>query len=107
MSDAGSTPGPRPPRRRPKASASARRGVRASGHEPEKAPAARHPARPRATKAEERARRALISGSALLLLGLAMLGVDSSDVGAAMTLIGLAIMSFGVHTFGRLGVDEP
>jgi hypothetical protein len=36
-----------------------------------------------------------------------MVGVDSSDVGAIVTLLGLAIMIFGVHSFGRLGPDEP
>lgn len=66
------------------------------------------PARPATSPhAERRARRALISGSALLLLGLAMVGVDTTDVGAAITLLGLLILIFGIHSYGRLGPDEP
>jgi len=58
-------------------------------------------------RSARRSRRALTFGSALLLLGLAMVGVDSSNEGAVITLIGILIMIYGIHTFGRLGPDEP
>ena len=54
-----------------------------------------------------RPRKALVSGSALLLVGLAMVGVDSSDAGAVVTLLGLLLLIYGIHSFGRLGPDEP
>jgi len=58
-------------------------------------------------RSEPRARRALILGSGLLIFGLAMVGVDTTDVGAGLTLLGLVILIIGIHTFGRLGPDEP
>jgi hypothetical protein len=51
-------------------------------------------------------RRALLAGSSLLLVGLAMVGVDSSTEGAALTLLGILILIYGIHRFGRLGPDE-
>ena len=59
-----------------------------------------------AARREARARRFLISGSALLLLGLGMVGIDTTDVGAGVTLLGLVILIVGIHTFGRLGPEE-
>src|SRR5262249_31751127 len=88
-----------PPRRR-------RRRRPAKTAEPS-APAASKPRVERAAPREPRARRALILGSGLLLFGLAMVGVDTTDTGAALTLLGLVILIFGIHTFGRLGPDEP
>jgi hypothetical protein len=61
----------------------------------------------RLAPAEQKPRRTLIAGSALVLLGLASVGVDSSDVGAGLTLLGTLLMIFGIHTFGRLGPDTP
>src|SRR5712672_374280 len=52
-------------------------------------------------------RRALGWGAALLVLGLAMVGVGAGDEGAVVVLAGLALMVFGIHTFGRLGFDDP
>jgi hypothetical protein len=76
---------------------------------PSTSPKAR--AQPREAREAERRvrrpRRALSAGSALLLVGLAMVGVDSSSEGAVVTLIGLLILIYGIHSFGRLGPDEP
>jgi len=60
-----------------------------------------------AARGAARARRSLISGSVLLLLGLGMVGIDTTDVGAGVTLLGLLILIFGIHSFGRLGPEEP
>jgi hypothetical protein len=55
---------------------------------------------------EQNPRRILVTGSALLLFGLATVGVGSSDAGAAICLIGLVLTIAGIHFFGRLGPDE-
>jgi hypothetical protein len=96
---------PRPKRRKETGAPGDKRGRRPVKSAPGAAP-------PKArlrqdTKETARPRRALISGSALLLLGLAIVGVDSSEVGAGVTLIGLLILIYGIHSFGRLGPDEP
>jgi hypothetical protein len=59
-----------------------------------------------ARRAAERARRALGSGGVLLLLGLAMVGVGEASTGGVVTLAGLVIVIYGIHTFGRLGPDD-
>lgn len=56
--------------------------------------------------AEARARRALGLGAASLLAGVAMVGVDASDGGMVLCLIGLVVMIAGIHTFGRLGPER-
>ena len=71
------------------------------------APLGSKPRADSAARGEHRARRALLLGSGLLLFGLAMVGVDTTEVGAGLTLLGLVILIFGIHTFGRLGPDEP
>ena len=58
-----------------------------------------------AAKAEQRPRNALRAGGTLLLVGLAMVGIDASDAGTAVTLAGLLVLIYGIHTFGRLGPD--
>ena len=35
-----------------------------------------------------------------------MVGIDTTDVGAGVTLLGLVILIVGIHTFGRLGPEE-
>lgn len=57
--------------------------------------------------AEQKPRRTLIAGSALVLLGLASVGVDSSDIGTGLTILGTLLLIVGIHTFGRLGPDTP
>lgn len=62
---------------------------------------------PKVVRVDERSqRRALGAGAGLLLLGLAMVGVGESDAGAGVTLVGLLVVIYGIHTFGRLGPDE-
>jgi hypothetical protein len=51
-------------------------------------------------------RRLLMTSGAILILGLAVVGVSASDAGRWITLAGLLLMIFGVHTFGRLGPDD-
>jgi hypothetical protein len=48
-------------------------------------------------------RRFLVAGGALLPVGLGLVGIESSDVGMAVTLIALIVLLYGVHSFGRLG----
>lgn len=55
--------------------------------------------------AARRARGALGIGGVLLLCGLAMVGIGPSDMGMGVTLAGLVVTIFGIHTFGRLGPD--
>ena len=52
-------------------------------------------------------RRLLMTSSAILILGLAVVGVGASELGRFITLAGLVLMILGVHTFGRLGPDAP
>lgn len=52
-------------------------------------------------------RRSVALGGSLLLIGLAVVGTGHSDAGAAMSLGGLALLVFGVHSFGRSGEDDP
>jgi len=67
----------------------------------------RHTARkPAAGALERRPRRALTWGGALLLFGLAMVGIGSAESGSIVTLLGLGILVYGIHTFGRLGPEE-
>ena len=75
---------------------------------------ARHPGRPARrrgarSEAEARARGALGGGGLLLVAGLALVGVGPSDAGMALTLLALALLIYGIHSFGRLGPerDEP
>lgn len=54
------------------------------------------------------ARRALGGGALLLLVGLGTVGIGPSDTGMALALLALALLIYGIHTFGRLGPDtEP
>jgi hypothetical protein len=52
-----------------------------------------------------RARGALGAGGALVLVGLAMVGIGPSQLGMVVTLLALAMTIYGIHTFGRLGPD--
>jgi hypothetical protein len=58
-----------------------------------------------AAKAEKGPRGALRAGGTLLVVGLAMVGIDASEAGTAVTLIGLLVLIYGIHTFGRLGPE--
>lgn len=48
-------------------------------------------------------RRTIAVGGALLIVGLAMVGVGPSDAGSGVTLIALALLVLGIHRLGRLG----
>ncbi|WP_437500269.1 hypothetical protein [Sorangium sp. So ce1099] len=69
---------------------------------------ARRPARRRGARseAEGRARGALGGGGLLLVAGLALVGVGPSDAGMALTLLALAMLIYGIHSFGRLGPER-
>lgn len=54
---------------------------------------------------EKGPRHALGLGSALLFVGLGMTGIGALDTGAVVTLGGLLLTIFGIHTFGRLGTE--
>jgi hypothetical protein len=54
----------------------------------------------------ESPRRVLLIAGAIVIVGLAVVGVGAGEVGRYITLIGLILMIFGVHTFGRLGPDD-
>ncbi len=61
---------------------------------------------PVVTIAEERsARRALAAGGTLSLVGLMLVGMGPSDAGMVVCLLGLVILIYGIHTFGRLGPE--
>ena len=64
-------------------------------------------AEPEMSSVERRARRALFGGALLLMAGLAVVGIGDSDAGAGMTLVALVVVIYGIHTFGRLGPDDP
>jgi hypothetical protein len=59
--------------------------------------------------AEVRVRKVLVAGGAALVVGVALVGLGPSNVGAALTLGALVTMLYGIHTFGRLGPvgEEP
>jgi hypothetical protein len=69
---------------------------------------ARRPARRggQRSEAERRARRALGGGGLLLLTGLALVGVGPSDAGMGLTVLALALLIYGIHSFGRLGPER-
>ncbi len=52
------------------------------------------------------ARRFLVAGATMLPIGIALAAVGQSDVGALVTLGGLAALISGLHTFGRAGPDK-
>jgi hypothetical protein len=80
-----------------------RRTIDAAEAEAEPAP---RPALVAASPAEQRgARRALAAGATLGIGGLALVGIGPSDAGIALTLAGLLLLIYGIHTFGRLGPE--
>ena len=55
---------------------------------------------------EQKARRALGLGAGTLLAGIALVGIEQSDGGMILCLLGLLTLIYGIHTFGRLGPEE-
>ncbi|MGK3960573.1 hypothetical protein WMF38_46890 [Sorangium sp. So ce118] len=82
--------------------------ARDAGEEREGARRPERPARRRGARseAEGRARGALGGGGLLLVAGLALVGVGPSDAGMALTLLALALLIYGIHSFGRLGPER-
>jgi hypothetical protein len=66
--------------------------------------AARRPADLRGP--EFKPRRAFAIGAASTLVGIALVGVDSSDVGMVLCVAGVLAMIYAIHTFGRLGPES-
>lgn len=66
------------------------------------------PARPEEVEpAEAKPPRVILAGAATAAAGgLALVGIDQSEIGRWLSLGGLLLLIYGIHTFGRLGEDE-
>jgi hypothetical protein len=64
---------------------------------------ARYPKKP---SADARPRRFVGGGALLALMGVGLVGTGDSDIGAALAIIGVGALIYGIHTFGRLGPSE-
>lgn len=53
-----------------------------------------------------RVRRILFGAAALSVGGLFLVGTGPSDLGTAITVLGLLGLGYGVHAFGRLGPES-
>ncbi|MBM4357777.1 MAG: hypothetical protein FJ096_06675 [Deltaproteobacteria bacterium] len=63
--------------------------------------------RPTEPNAEPRGHERLAVGAAAVtMLGLGIVGTRASDLGAVVTLLGLASLMLAVHRYGRLGVED-
>ena len=51
------------------------------------------------------ARRFLLGGATLLPIGIALSAIGEGSVGSIVTILGLAGLIAGLHTFGRAGPD--
>ena len=51
------------------------------------------------------ARKFLVAGATVLPVGIALSAVGQASPGSVITLIGLALLIAGLHTFGRAGPD--
>ena len=60
-----------------------------------------------ASPRERTARKALVVGALLLLIGVGLVGVGPSEAGSVIVVVALLAMIYGVHSFGRLGPDAP
>jgi hypothetical protein len=52
-------------------------------------------------------RQSLGWGAGVLVIGLALVGVGADQVGSVVVLAGLLLTIYAIHTYGRLGPDEP
>src|SRR5689334_20901041 len=64
------------------------------------------PPAPPAVSLEESARRTLAWGAGSLILGLAVVGAGSDDLGMLPVLAGLFLTIYGIHKYGRLGPED-
>jgi hypothetical protein len=46
------------------------------------------------------------AGATVVILGLALVGSNESLLGAIATLVGMTVLMFAVHTYGRLGEES-
>jgi uncharacterized membrane protein len=51
------------------------------------------------------ARRFLLVGATLLSIGIALSAAGEASLGSVITMLGLAILIAGLHTYGRAGPD--
>jgi hypothetical protein len=51
------------------------------------------------------ARRFLLVGATLLSIGIALSAVDEASLGSVITILWLAVLIAGLHTYGRAGPD--
>jgi hypothetical protein len=51
------------------------------------------------------ARKFLLTGATVLPIGIALAAIGHSTAGSTLTVIGLAVLIAGLHTFGRAGPD--
>jgi hypothetical protein len=51
------------------------------------------------------ARRFLLGGVTLLPIGIALSAIGEASFGSIITLLGLAVLIAGLHTYGRAGPD--
>jgi hypothetical protein len=50
--------------------------------------------------------RRLALAASITIVGLGLVGVGESEVGAALVLVGLLFFAFAIHTYGRLGFER-
>jgi hypothetical protein len=53
------------------------------------------------------ARGFLLGGTTFLPIGIALSAVGSSSIGSVVTIVALAILVAGLHTYGRAGPEGP
>jgi len=51
------------------------------------------------------ARKFLLAGATVLPVGIALAAIGQSTTGSMLSVIGLAVLIAGLHTFGRAGPD--
>lgn len=93
-------PPPRKRRRRPRATAEQQAVVRemVAGKAGVRASSLRPPSL--------RAGRRLALGASITIVGLALVGIRESDPGALAVLVGLSLLGYAIHSYGRLGPEE-
>jgi hypothetical protein len=60
----------------------------------------------RTLSVEQNARSALLGGACVLALGLGLVGVGATTLGALPVMVGLGLTILAIHLYGRLGPDD-